>query len=467
MKKSRSISPEASSWWWSLQVLLRGWPDPPANEQLECHLDAARSADGQQVLIKGWAEGADSGTLYWLDRSPGSVPLRLDVFIEQREDVQAHLLAAGRPATGIGHGFWAVVPIPSAGLGPVRLCRVADGAVSWSCEFTVSIERVPVSALLGYALTAARLSGLPTTAAFQSLTQSLVGSPTAPPRVAREQRYEPAGDRPGTSPRASIIVPFYGEDFYLLDHLMAQSRAPADVEWVFVCDDPRLGGALTRRFDECRDLIRQPTTLLILEANGGFAHANNIGAAHARGAHLLLMNSDVYCHDFEFLDRAVEHMETSPATGCVGFSMQFEDGTIQHDGMRFQRVPWFEGLWASEHPRKGLPAPPWQLESAVDAEAVTAALMLLRRADFPDGRIFDPRYVLGDFEDGDLCLRLRAQGRSVRLLRAPGLWHLERQSYVHVADGEARFATTLLNCLRFNQRWAAYLDQANRQQVTP
>jgi GT2 family glycosyltransferase len=448
-------------------MLLRGWPNPPANEQLECHLDNARSADGRSVLIKGWAEGADSGTLYWLDSSPGSTPLRLDVVLEPREDVQAHLLGAGRPATSILHGFWAAVPVPRLGFGAVRLCRIADGVARWSRDLTVSVEKVPLSAILGYALTAARRSGLPTTAAFHRLTQPLVTSPTDPPRVVREERFGPAGDRPGTSLRASIIVPFYGEDFYLLDHLMAQSRAPADVEWVFVCDDPALSETLTRTLHESRDLIRQPTTLLVLDANGGFARANNIGAAHARGSYLLLMNSDVYCDDFAFLDRAIADMEAHPDTGCVGFSMRFEDGTIQHDGMQFQRVPWFEGLWASEHPRKGLPAPAWRLDAPVDADAVTAALMLLRRGDFPDGRIFDPRYVLGDFEDGDLCLRLRAQGRTVRLLRAPGLWHLERQSYVHVADGDARFATTLLNCLRFNERWGASLDRSVPQQVTP
>jgi GT2 family glycosyltransferase len=467
MSKWRSTSPDPSAWSWPLQVALGGWPSPPADAQLECHLDSARSADGQQVLVKGWAEGAESGTLYWLDKAPGSTPLRLDVVHEPREDVRTHLLAIGRPATGTGHGFWATVPLPRHGFGAVRLCRVARGEVRWSRELTVSVERVPLPALLGYALTAAQRSGLPATAAFLRLTQPLVATPPAAPRIVREHRFGPAGHGPGTACRASVIVPFYGEDFFLLDHLMAQARAPADVEWVFVCDDPGLAERLYRAFGEYRDLVRQPTTLLVLGTNGGFAHANNIGAAHARGTYLLLMNSDVYCEEFTFLDRAIAHMDENPRTGCVGFSMRFEDGTIQHDGMHFQRVPWFEGLWASEHRAKGLPAPSWQLEAPVEAEAVTAALVLLRRSDFPEGRVFDPRYVLGDFEDGDLCLRLREQGRGVRLLRAPGLWHLERQSYVHVADGDARFATTLLNCLRFKERWGTVLDHAAGRSGTP
>ena len=405
------------------------------------------------------------GALFWLDSSPGSRPVRLDVVLEPREDVQAHLLAVGRPATSTGHGFWTIVPLPRLGFGTVRLCRVADRVVRWSRELTVSVERVPQPALLGYALTAARRSGLPTTDAFLRLTQPLAAP--APPRVDREQRFGPAGDRPGTSPRVSVVVPVLRRGL-LPPGPPHGPVAGAGRRRVGVrVRRPWTGRDTPRHVRQCRNLVRQPTTLLTLDANGGFAHANNIGAAHARGTYLLLMNSDVYCDDFAFLDRAVAHMEATPATGCVGFSMRFEDGTVQHDGMQFQRVPWFEGLWASEHRGKGLPAPPRPLEALVDAEAVTAALMLLRRAIFRRAAYSTRRYVLGDFEDGDLCLRLRAQGRSVRLLRAPGLWHLERQSYVHVGDGDARFATTWLNCLRFNERWGASWTQAARQQVTP
>jgi len=459
--------PQTTDWRWWLQVRLRGWPDPPPGAQLQCHVDKARSSDGRHVLLQGWAEGVDSGELYWLDSARGSKPRRLDVVVEPREDVQVHLLAAGRPAAGTRHGFWTTIPIPRVGFGPARLCRVADGVARWSRELTVSVEKAPLPTLLGSALVAARRSGQPVTHEFLRLTRPLVATPPAPPRVATVRHLGSTGSWMNRPPRASIIVPFYGEDFFLLDHLMAQSRAPSDVEWVFVCDDPGLADSLDRTLTSCRDMVRQPTTLLTLDANGGFAHANNIGAAHARGTYLLLMNSDVYCDTFAFLDRAIAHMDADPTTGCVGFSMRFEDGTIQHDGMQFERVPWFEGLWASEHPGKGLPAAPWHLEAPVEAEAVTAALVLLRRADFPEGRVFDPHYVLGDFEDGDLCLRLREQGRRICKLRGPGLWHLERQSFARMADGDGRFATTLVNCLRFNERWGAFLDRAEPARVTP
>jgi GT2 family glycosyltransferase len=237
---------------------------------------------------------------------------------------------------------------------------------------TVTVEHAPLQKLLGDALAAARRSDRRLTPEFRRLAQPLVAAAPPQPQVSEVYVVEPACNGPAASPRASIVVPFYGDDFYLLDHIMAQSRAPVDVEWILVCDDPRLSGALRRTLDERRCLVRQSTTLLILGANGGFAHANNIGASHAHGTYLLLMNSDVYCRDFDFLDRAITLMEGDAKIGCVGFSMQFEDGTVQHDGMRFERAPWFDGLWASEHPGKGLP-PSASSEAAVEAEAVTAA----------------------------------------------------------------------------------------------
>ena len=169
------------------------------------------------------------------------------------------------------------------------------------------------------------------------------------------------------------------------------------------------------------------------------------------------MNSDIYCRDFEFLHHGIKLLEAQRTVACVGFSLQYIDGTVQHDGVRFEKAAWFDGLWASEHPGKAMPHN-WQRRTHQEVEAVTAALMLLRREDFPDSRLFDPRYIVGDFEDADLCMRLHAEGRAIAIVRTDGLYHLERQSVRRVGDDHSRRATTLLNCILFNKRWSSALD---------
>jgi GT2 family glycosyltransferase len=283
-----------------------------------------------------------------------------------------------------------------------------------------------------------------------------VGNTVPPePAVAQVKTFGPAIGREQRI-HTSIIVPFYGDAFYLLDHVMAQSRTPAGVEWIFVCDDPRLAAGMIEALTNHQRAIRQPTHLVLLEANGGFAHANNIGAKHARGDHLLLMNSDIYCDDFLFLNAGCDALQSKAGIGCIGFSLQFEDGTIQHDGMTFRRSALLNGLWACEHQNKGMPQS-WSGSSLEEADAVTAALLLVRRADFANHHIFDPTYLIGDFEDADLCMRLKANGKSIALLRTPGLFHLERQSMRHTGNDEARIAVTHLNCATFNERWGKEL----------
>src|SRR5262249_40129869 len=140
-------------------------------------------------------------------------------------------------------------------------------------------------------------------------------------------------------------------------------------------------------------VIRQPTSLVLLSANGGFAHANNIGASHATGDYLLLMNSDIYCDDFAFIGHAIGVFETKPNVGCVGFSLQFEDGTIQHDGMVFEKAQWLDNLFVCEHRDKGMPQN-WTSMTDTTADAVTAALLLLKRSDFTGRPIFDPSFLV-------------------------------------------------------------------------
>ena len=41
---------------------------------------------------------------------------------------------------------------------------------------------------------------------------------------------------------------------------------------------------------------------------------------------------------------------------------------------------------------------------------------------------FTRDYIIGDYEDSDLCLKIRAAGREIRYVPAAELYHLERQS---------------------------------------
>ena len=102
--------------------------------------------------------------------------------------------------------------------------------------------------------------------------------------------------------------------------------------------------------------------------NVGFSGANNAGAQIARGRLLLLLNSDVLPDRRGWLSEMVEFIDRSPNIGAVAPKLLFEDDSIQHAGLYFER-PDGEGLWSNEHYFKGLHR---SLPAACTARAVPA-----------------------------------------------------------------------------------------------
>ena len=65
---------------------------------------------------------------------------------------------------------------------------------------------------------------------------------------------------------------------------------------------------------------------------------------------------------------------------------------------------------------------------------------------------FDEVYAIGDFEDSDLCLRLRSMGLRCAIYPRVKLFHLERKSQVKAAAGW-RMNLTLYNAWCHERRW--------------
>jgi len=92
--------------------------------------------------------------------------------------------------------------------------------------------------------------------------------------------------------------------------------------------------------------------------------------------------------------------------------------------------------------------------------AVTAACLWISREDFlVTAGGFDEGYIIGDFEDSDLCLKLLLKGRRNYLTRNIVLYHLERQSQRLAGAEDWRQKVTAYNCWRHTQRWDAVLSR--------
>jgi GT2 family glycosyltransferase len=235
---------------------------------------------------------------------------------------------------------------------------------------------------------------------------------------------------PPEDPEVTIVVPLYRRTEFL-EHQLAQFVHDPELhgaDLLYVLDSPEQAARLRTVAGHLHDLYGVPFRLAVLSANGGFSTVNNLGASLARGRKLLLMNSDVLPAQPGWLSRMVAFYDANPQVGALAPKLLYEDDSIQHAGLCFERLPG-GASWSNEHYYKGLHRlfEPAGVTRAVPA--VTGACLLIDAELYRSLGGLRGIYVRGDYEDSDLCLRLREQGRESWYLADVELYHLEGQSY--------------------------------------
>ena len=271
--------------------------------------------------------------------------------------------------------------------------------------------------------------------------------------VFREARF---GATTG-EPFCSVIVPLFGRIDYMEVQvaLLAQKPFAGRHELIYVVDDPGAADAARALADSLFRRFNLPLRLLLLEENLGFAPACNVGLAAARGFHVCFLNSDVFALDPGWLDRLLGTLQHDPGLGIVGPLLLFEDDTVQHRGMRYEALPEFGDWLFPVHPGKGSRPSPADV-AVTRHRAITGACMVMSRSLANALRGFDPDYVIGDFEDSDLCLRAAALGAACAVDHSVSLYHLERKSQASAAE-PWRMNVTLFNAWLHQTRWATML----------
>src|SRR5690606_22723043 len=144
---------------------------------------------------------------------------------------------------------------------------------------------------------------------------------------------------------------------------------------------------------------------IVMSSNGGYAVASNAGATAASADLLLMLNSDVIPEQPGWLSAAVRQLRQDQQVGALGVKLLHADGALQHAGMYFENGPF--GWWINRHFYTGLPNRIAAADALCDVPAVTGACLFVPRSAFEAVGGFTTDYVVGDFEDSDLCLKLR------------------------------------------------------------
>lgn len=205
-------------------------------------------------------------------------------------------------------------------------------------------------------------------------------------------------------PRVSALVPTLGLSQWLVPCLEALRREGGDeLEIVLIFQGHELG-----RSEPDEKIFRMADTVVRLNDNLGFAAANNVALAQARGDVLALVNDDVLVEP-GWLSRLLAVFDERPEVASVqGLNLRLDDPEqIDGWGLGFNRY-WQAVQLGVGRPTRTAP------NAITEIFGVAATAALYRRSALeelggPRRQVFDER-LFAYYEDVELAVRLRAAG---------------------------------------------------------
>lgn len=199
----------------------------------------------------------------------------------------------------------------------------------------------------------------------------------------------------------SVVIPTLNGADLIESCITSFIRTVDSVEYeLIVVDD----GSIPEEKEKMRILAAQYSFKLIeLPFRHSYARAVNRGIEAASGKYLLLLNNDVIFQYTGWLTNMLQTMNDAWNIGIVGCRLLYSDYSIQHAGGVLLTGERYEHLYKG---REGdLP----QASLTYDVEAVTGALMLIKKEVIDQLGLLSEDYLLS-YEDVDFCLRARQSG---------------------------------------------------------
>jgi GT2 family glycosyltransferase len=174
-----------------------------------------------------------------------------------------------------------------------------------------------------------------------------------------------------------------------------------------------------------RSIAKQGVRVLSHRGAFNFAAMNNEAVRAARGSIVGLINNDIEALHEGWLEEIVGQL-MRPGVGVVGAKLLWPNGMVQHGGVALGM-----GNGAS-HFGNRLADGDWgdygRNQLLQQVSAVTAACLFIRRKDYLDAGGMDALAFPVNFNDVDLCLKMRARGQSVVWTPHARLLHAESAS---------------------------------------
>ena len=248
----------------------------------------------------------------------------------------------------------------------------------------------------------------------------------------------------------SVIIVNWNSKAYLRECLTSLFQYVRSIKYEVIVVD----GA---SFDGCGEMLSQEfpsVTFIQSPENVGFARANNLGARHARGPHLLLLNPDTL-----FVEDSLETMhgalKSIPKAAAVGCRLLNTDRSLQTSSvLTFPTI--LNRIVDSEFLRRRFPSISlWGVASLYskdsqpsEVEAVSGACLLVKREKFEQVGGFTESYFMYG-EDVELCYKLWRVGGKVL--------HVPNAKLVHFGGGSSSRAASNFSTVMMRESWYRFI----------
>lgn len=248
------------------------------------------------------------------------------------------------------------------------------------------------------------------------------------------------GIRTSQTPKVSIVIPVYDGVFITLRCLRALQRNQDVVPFeIIIVDD----ASTDRTYDFLRHL--RGVRVIRNVSNLGYLKSTNLGASHARGEFIALLNNDTEPIS-GWLDELVNLMEGDSSIAIAGSTLIFGDGILQESGGQIFSNANAWNLGRGSDPNKA------EFRFVREVDYCSAAAVLIRSDFWQKMKGFDERYIPAYCEDSDIALSAWASG--YRVVVCPTSWVVHHEGSSHGnSTGQGIKKYQSLNTRKLFSKW--------------
>ena len=441
---------------WTKIVPKANGPHP----HVKAFIDSVKATgSGSEAVTSGWVIRKQNSFI-WFETNQGQILPMRSAFFQYREDVYNAFedeMTEALPLAGFVQALTACNPrtvLKIYALSSEGAHEIAQGEVE-------RLESTPKKIAEFLASINTPLSELPKR--ISKIDEPLISSAIAQKNKAiAAMPHEVYNFGECNSPETSIIIPLYGRVDFVEAQMQCFSKdlfVQNHCELIYVIDDPTLVEPFKKLSSDIYALYGIPFKVIWGGLNRGFSGANNLGVEYATAHYLLFLNSDAFPTNPGWVEQLTDVLNSNADYGVVSPRLLFADGSIQHAGMEFVYRNELS-IWTNHHPNMGIDPSLDPHSEATVVPAVTGACMLMTRALFDSIGGWDNGYLIGDFEDSDLCFKIREQGKHCVYVPTVELTHLERQSFNLTGAPDFRTKVVIYNATRHQNKWSSLLQQS-------